>query len=78
MTESEKISITKYDLLYEQRMTKVETTLENMDKYIREVAKDMKSDFKWIVIIMLGGFGTLLGGMAGLFGMIAHGFKWFA
>lgn len=70
MTEAEKLSITKYDLLYEQRMTRVETTLENLDKYIREVSKDMKTDFKWIVVIMLSGFGTL-------FGLMAHGFKWF-
>jgi hypothetical protein len=70
MTDSEKISITKYDLLYEQRMTRVETTLENMDKYIREVSKEMKTDFRWIVGIMIGGFGTL-------FFLMAHGFKWF-
>jgi hypothetical protein len=76
MTETEKMIITKYDLLYEQRITKVETTLENLDKYIREASKDMKetakemkTDFRWIVIIMLGGFGTL-------FGLMAHGFKW--
>ena len=70
MTETEKMIITKYDLLYESRMTKVETTLENLDKYIRETSKEMKTDFRWIVIIMLGGFGTL-------FGLMAHGFKWF-
>ena len=70
MTETEKMIITKYDLLYESRMTKVEATLENLDKYIRETSKEMKTDFRWIVIIMLGGFGTL-------FGLMAHGFKWF-
>lgn len=77
MTEQEKLSITKYDLFYEQRMTRVETTLENLDKYIREVSKDMKSDFRWILIIMLSGFGLTWGMMAGLFGLMAHGFKWF-
>lgn len=77
MTESERLTVTKYELLYEQRITRVETTLENLDKYIREVSKDMKTDFKWIVIIMLGGFSLTWGLIAGLFGLMAHGFKWF-
>jgi hypothetical protein len=70
MTTKEKMTITKYDLLYEQRMTRVETTLEEGIRYIRKVSKDTKSEFRWIVIIMLGGFGTL-------FGLMARGFKWF-
>jgi hypothetical protein len=69
MTEQERIIITKYDLLYEQRMTRVETTLEGMDKMLREGFKEMKIDFRWLVLIMLGGFGTL-------FGIMANGFKW--
>lgn len=70
MNEKEKLIVTKYDLLYEQRMTRVETVLESMDKNMRDGFKEMKIDFRWIVLIMLGGFGTL-------FGLIAHGFKWF-
>ncbi len=70
MNKNEELSITKYDLLYEQRMTRVETTLENMDKRITEGFKEMKTDFRWLVLIMLSGFGTL-------FGLMAHGFKWF-
>ena len=31
-TKEEQMIITKYDLLYEQRMTRVETTLEGMKK----------------------------------------------
>ena len=77
MTEQEKISITKYDLLYEQRMTRVETTLEGMDKRITEGFKEMKTDFRWLVLIMLSGFGLTWGMIAGLFGLMAHGFKWF-
>lgn len=69
MNEKERMTITKYDLLYEQRMTRVETSLEELSKYIREVSKDMKADFRWIVVIMLAGFGTL-------FGLMIHGFKW--
>jgi len=81
MTDAEKIAITKYDLLYEQRMSRVETTLENMDKYMRDLKTDIrevsKADFRWIAGIMIGGFGTLFGLMSALFGLMAHGFKWF-
>ncbi len=77
MTELDRIVITKYDLLYEQRMTRVETTLEGMDKRITEGFKEMKTDFRWLVLIMLSGFGLTWGMIAGLFGLMAHGFKWF-
>ena len=77
MTEQEQIIITKYDLLYEQRMTRVETTLENMGKTIEDMNRrmidgfrEMKTDFRWLVLIMITGFGTL-------FGLMAHGVKWF-
>jgi uncharacterized membrane protein YjjP (DUF1212 family) len=77
MTEAEKLVITKYDLLYEQRMTRVESsienmykTIENMDKNMREGFKELRTDFRWLVLIMIGGF-------TGLFGLMAHGFHWF-
>lgn len=73
MTEAERITITKYDLLYEQRMTRVETAIESLSDNIKEI----RSDFRWIVLIMLSGFGMTWGMMAGLFGLMAHGFKWF-
>ncbi len=69
-TKEEQMIITKYDLLYEQRMTRVETTLEGMEKRMIDGFREMKTDFRWLVLIMLGGFGTL-------FGLMAHGFKWF-
>lgn len=70
MNNAENISITKYDLLYEQRMTRVETTLESLIKESNELKKDVRSDFRWLL-------GIILGGNAGLFALMAHGFKWF-
>jgi len=70
MTEQEKIIITKYDLLYEQRMTRVETVLETLAKDVTEIKKDIKSDFRWLL-------GIIIGINAGLFALMAHGFKWF-
>jgi hypothetical protein len=70
MTDYENMLITKYDLLFESRLTKVETTLENMDKHVTEGFKEIKSDIRWM-------FGIMLGGFAGVFGLMAHGFHWF-
>ncbi len=64
--------ITKYDLLFEQRLTRTETICEKIenDLYnIRSDIRDIRIDFRWLVGIMLTGF-------AGLFGMMAHGFHW--
>lgn len=70
MTEQERVAITKYDLYYEQRMTRVESAVETLVKDVREIKKDMKSDFRWLL-------GIIIGGNAGLFALMAHGFKWF-
>ncbi len=71
MNAQELMTITKYDLLYEQRMTRIETALESIPSEIKELRKDMRSDFRWLL-------GIILGGNAGLFALMAHGFKWFA
>jgi len=65
MTENEKLAITKYDLYYESRMTKVETTLENLDKSMIEI----KHDLRWILGLMFS--------FAAIFtGIMAKGFHW--
>lgn len=66
LSESEKAIITKNDLLYEQRMTRVETTFENMNSTMKE----LRTDYRFLITIMIAGF-------SGLFGLMAHGFKWF-
>jgi len=50
-TKEESMIITKYDLLYEQRVTKVETTLEKLEKNlditfkaINENMREMRSE----------------------------------
>jgi hypothetical protein len=73
MTEAEKIIVTKYDLLYEQRMTRVETNLEGIGKAIEKLDKD----FRLILIIMIGGFGSTFAMIGGLFSLVAHGFHWY-
>lgn len=66
LTEYEKATITKYDLLFESRLSRTESTCDQLIKEMKEV----KVDLRWIIGIMLGGFGSI-------FAMMAHGFKWF-
>ncbi len=71
--------ITKYDLLFEQRLTRNETIcaeltndiseIRNNFRDIRSDMKEMRGDFRWL-------FGIMLGCFAALFGMMAHGFHW--
>ena len=65
-TEQEQAAITKYDLYYESRMTKMETIAEQLI----ETTKEIKNDLRWMFGIMIGFSGILLG-------LMAHGFHWF-
>jgi len=76
MTENEQIVITKYDLYYESRLTRVETALESISKDIKEIKADLKSDIKdlrydikWILGLMFS-FATIF------IGIMAKGFHW--
>jgi len=69
MKSNEQILLTKYDLLFESRMTRVETALEGFGRDVSDIKKDIKSDFRWLL-------GIILASNAGLFALISHGFKW--
>lgn len=62
----EEILITKYDLLFESRLSKVEVTMDNLNYNIKEI----KTDLRWMFGLMIMITGILLGTMA-------KGFHWF-
>ena len=45
-TKEESMIITKYDLLYEQRVTKVETTLEKLEKNLDITFKSINENMR--------------------------------
>jgi hypothetical protein len=62
--------ITKYDLLYESRLSKTEATLDFLCKSIDTTVKELKADVRWMLGMMFG-FGSIL------LGLMAKGFHWF-
>lgn len=77
MSHQEQLSINKYDLLFESRLSKVEATMDNLDKninridiHMREGFKDVKSEIRWM-------FGLMITSLTGIFAFMAHGFHWY-
>lgn len=62
ITKEEQLIITKYDLLFESRLSKVESSLDHLDRNVSE----LRSQFRWLFGLIL-----LLGGM------MAKGFGWY-
>ena len=53
----------------ERSIERMESRINRLESRIDAVAADQRSDFRWLLGIMLGGF-------AGLLGVMAHGFHW--
>lgn len=54
----------------EQIAKQTEGVLERMDRRLERLEDRQRTDFLWLLGVMLGGF-------AGIFGLMAHGFHWF-
>lgn len=69
MTKDEHVQliITKYDLLFESRLSKTEQSLDDL----RSTCQEIKSDLRWMLGIMLTFSGIMLG-------LMAKGFHWFS
>jgi hypothetical protein len=47
-----------------------------MDRRLDALAAEHRSDFRWLLGIVLGGFGMTLGGFGAMLAVMAHGFHW--
>jgi hypothetical protein len=70
MTEQEQLLITKYDLLFESRLSKVEATMDYMYNHMTDSFKEIKYDIRWM-------FGIMIAFHIGTLGLMAKGFHWF-
>ena len=51
-------------------------TLERIDRRIDAVETTQRADFRWLLGVQIGMFGTMIAGFAGLLVVMAHGFHW--
>ncbi len=51
-------------------------SLERIERRLDAVSVEQRSDFRWLLGMMLGATGTVLAALAGLLGVMAHGFHW--
>ena len=58
------------------RFDVVDSRFEAMNRRIDSLSTEHRSDFRWLLGIMLGGFGMTLGGFGAMLGVMAHGFHW--
>jgi len=55
---------------------RLDTLERRMDDGFRSLAASQRSDFRWLLGIMLGGFAATVSGFAAMLGVMAHGFHW--
>ena len=55
---------------------RVDAVAAEQQKMFRTLMAEYRADFRWLVGVMLAGFGTMLAAFGGLLGVIAHGFHW--
>ena len=50
-------------------LERLDRRIDGLDRRIDSLTAEQRSDFRWLLGIMLGGFGAMLG-------VMAHGFHW--
>lgn len=60
----------------EQMARTTAASLDRLERRMDLLATDQRSDFRWLVGIVLGGFSVMLGGFGAMLGVMAHGFHW--
>ena len=85
-TKNESASITKYDLLFESRITRLESAIINIDKNFSEIKdsmkdikadiKDVRSEIRDVRKDVRNDFIWTVTAIAGVLGLMAHGFQW--
>jgi len=58
-------------------LERIERRFDSIDRRIDALTSEHRADFRWLLGIILGGFGAMIGGFGALLGVMAHGFHWF-
>ncbi len=57
-------------------LDRIERRLDTMDTRIDQFSAESHADFRWLIGIMVGGFGMTIAGFGGILAVMAHGFHW--
>ena len=57
-------------------LERIERRFDAVERRMDMLAANQQADFRRLIGIMLGGFGTMLGAYCALHGVMAHGFHW--
>jgi hypothetical protein len=57
-------------------LERIERRMDTLDRRFDGLATEQRSDFRWLLGMMLGATGTILAALTGLLGVMAHGFHW--
>lgn len=60
----------------DRRFEAIDRRFEGIDRRIDALTSEHRADFRWLLGVMLGGFGAMLGGFGAMLGVMAHGFHW--
>ena len=50
--------------------------LERIERRVESLAAEQRTEFRWLMGIILGGFVAVIGGFGAMLGVMAHGFHW--
>ena len=76
LTENEKIILTKYDLFFESRLSKLEVIADELKTNTDEIKRDLKEDVKEIKHDLRWMLGTWITLNTIMLGLMAKGFNW--
>jgi hypothetical protein len=61
----------------ERRFDTVDHRFELMERRLDRIETEHHASFRWLLGVMLAGWGSVLGVLGAMFGLMAHGFHWF-
>ena len=60
----------------ERRFDAIDRRFEAIDRRFDTHSAEHRSECRWLLGVMIGGFGATLGGFGAMLGVMAHGFHW--
>jgi hypothetical protein len=63
--------------MIDRRFEAIDRRCEAVERRMDAMSVQHRADFRWLLGVTLGGWGSVLGALGGILGVMAHGFHWF-